>query len=69
MQVVKKKQREDGTIEIEALDTNALDDVFFWAPDGLPDYGTATDADKRYGYYSEDDGFIGSPKEPGKNWW
>ena len=69
MQVVKKKQLDDRTFEIEALDTGLFHRYFFWAPDGLPDYTSATDDNKKYGYYSDDRGFVGTPVVPAYDWW
>jgi hypothetical protein len=69
MQVTKKKQLDDGTFEIEALDTGLLGRYGKYTPDGFADYTSATDTQKSYGYYSDDRGFVGSPVVPGYLYW
>jgi hypothetical protein len=69
MQVVKKKHRDDGTIEIQALDTALFVRYFFYAPDGLPDYDAADEDDRRYGYLSDDDGTVGTDHDSGYHAW
>lgn len=67
--VTKKKPAGDSQIEIEALEANLPERVFFWAPDGLPDYTSATAANKEYGYWSDDRGNVGTPAVPAYVWW
>jgi hypothetical protein len=66
--VTRKKRKSGGTFDIEATEMGFAR-VMFWAPDGLPDYTAATTANKRSGYYTDDQGLVGSPKELGYFWW
>ena len=69
LQVVSKEPTEDGLIRLECLDTNIFKRYFFWAPDGLPDYDAATTDQQRYGYWSDDQGLVGTAKVAGYSWW
>lgn len=66
--VTKKKRRDDDQIEIEALEA-PLVRTWFWAPDGLPDYDSASASQKRYGFLADDQGNVGARKELGYHWW
>lgn len=66
MDVIKKRQIADNRFSIEALDhTSAFGRPFFYAPNGTADYTAATEAEKRYGFLSDPQGFVGSPLEIG----
>jgi hypothetical protein len=66
--VTKKKVAPDGTIQIEAMEM-PLARVWFYAPNELPDYDSASTSDKRYGYLTDTQGLVGSTKEPGHVAW
>jgi hypothetical protein len=69
MMIVKKRPPRDGRVAVEALDLGILQRVWFYAPDGLPDYDSASDEQKRTAYLSDTQGLVGSPTEPGYNSW
>jgi len=50
MQILSKKRAGQGRQEHEALDTGLFRKYGFIAPAGHPDYGSATEDNKRYGY-------------------
>ena len=69
MVVTKKKRgRERGVFDIDGIEM-PFAPIFFYAPDGLPDFTAATKANKRYGYLSDAQGLVGSPKEIGYDSW
>ncbi len=66
--IKKKRGRRLGVFDLDAIEM-PFARVFFWAPDGLPVYDSSTDANKRYGYYSDDQGLVGTVKELGYHYW
>jgi hypothetical protein len=66
---VLKRASEDNTFSIEMLDASLPNRIGFYAPNGLSDYTSASADDKEYGYYGDDNGFVGSPLEPGYHYW
>ena len=68
--VVKKKPlARQKQIQLEVLDQGLLNSTGFWTDSGFPDFGTATDDQKRRGFWTDTRGFLGSPKELGYHWW
>lgn len=57
-EVIKKTPPKKNEFSITALDTRFSARIGVFAPDGLPDYGSADDDDKLYAYFSDDDGLI-----------
>jgi hypothetical protein len=62
MYVLKKKPVRDNRIRLDCLDTGLFHRPFMYAPDGNADYDAATDTEKKSGYLSDDNGFVGTPK-------
>lgn len=52
-QVTAKKQESEGSFKYEIVDTGMSNRVGFIAPDGFPDYSSATDAQKKYCFISD----------------
>lgn len=58
--ITKLVDRGDGRFEVTGFDAKLLGRFIFIAPDGLPDYDTATEANKEFFYISG-----GTPSSPG----
>lgn len=70
MQVVKKTRDKSGRwLAIECLDTGLFKRYGFFAADAAPVYGSATPQDKTSGYFTDANGMVGSPLEPGYHFW
>ena len=66
---VTKKKRDGDRIQIEGLDTGPFARTWFYAADATPDYDSASDEEKRYGFLSDDKGMVGTPKVPAHIAW
>lgn len=66
--ITMKKRRGPESIEYEAVEMPYAP-VFFYAPNGTADYDAATDAEKRYGFLSDDNGLVGTAKDTGYSAW
>jgi hypothetical protein len=68
MHVIKKKTAGRNQLEMEFLDLGLLDLTAFWTPDAHPDWSASTAAEREYGYWTDDEGFIPTGN-PGYHWW
>lgn len=66
--VIKKRPVADNRFLAEFWDTGIYERVGFWSG-AIADYTAATDAEKEYGYWTDDQGMVGSPLEKGYTWW
>jgi hypothetical protein len=64
-QIVRKQQRSAGTIALRAIDTAFGFRYGFFAPAAHPDYDDATDAERKYAYFGDANGYVNSGQEKG----
>jgi hypothetical protein len=66
LHVVKKERDADGSrMSITFLDTAILHRTIFIAPNGQPDYNSATEAQRRYWYIGDANNKVGTAKDDG----
>lgn len=69
MQIMKKRAVGDNRFAVDMLDTGLYHRYAFYSAPGLPDYPSATTAQRQYGFYGDANGKVGSPLEYGYYYW
>ena len=59
-QVLKRQQKTEGSMEITVMDTRWTLRYGYMSPAGFPDYDSATDAQRQYGYMGNANNLVGS---------